>query len=218
MWRASCCRSAPKVAEYTASKTRPSCFCLKDHLYMMTTSKTPQACYQKNGCSVVKLCEILCDLMDCSMPGFLVLHYLLEFAQIHVHWVDDAIQPSHPLSPSSPPALHLSQHHHLFQWVGCSHQVVKVFRASASAVVFPINIQCWLPLGLSGLVSLLSKGLSWVFSSTKNSKASILRHSAFFMVQLTHLYVTTGKTIALTIHTFVSKVMSLFLICCLGWS
>ena len=98
-------------------------------------------------CSTTMLCPTLCDLMDCSMPGFLVLHYLLEFAQIHVHWVDDAIQPSHPLSPSSPPALHLSQHHHLFQWVGCSHQVVKVFRASASAIVLPINIQCWLPLG-----------------------------------------------------------------------
>ena len=60
----------------------------------------------------------------------------------------------------------------------------------------PSNSQCWLPLGLSGLISLLSKGLSWVFSSTRNSESSILRHLAFFMVQLTHLYMTTGKTIS----------------------
>ena len=77
-------------------------------------------------CSTTKLCPTLCDLMDCSMPDFLVLHYLLEFAQIYVHWVDDAIQSSHPLSPSSPPALHLSQHQGLFQWVGSSHQMAKV--------------------------------------------------------------------------------------------
>ena len=63
--------------------------------------------------------------MDCSMPGFPLLHYLLEFAQIHVHWVGDAIQPCHPLSPPSPPALNFSQHQGLSQWVGSSHQVRK---------------------------------------------------------------------------------------------
>ena len=61
-----------------------------------------------------------------SMPGFPVLHCLPEFAQIHVHWVSDAIQPSHPLPPSSPPAFNLSQHQGLFQWVGSLHQVAKV--------------------------------------------------------------------------------------------
>ena len=66
-------------------------------------------------CSVAKLCMTLHDPMDCSMPGFPVLHYLSEFAQTHVHWVCDAIQPSHPLSPS-PPAFNLSQHQGLFQW------------------------------------------------------------------------------------------------------
>ena len=66
----------------------------------------------------------LCNHMDCSTPGFPVLDYLLEFA--HVHWVGDAIQPSHPLSSSSPPAFTLSQHQGLFQWVGCSHQGAKV--------------------------------------------------------------------------------------------
>ena len=59
-------------------------------------------------CSVTQSCLILCDLMDCSTPGFLVLHHLLELAQTHVHWVGDAIQPSHPLLSPSPPAFNLS--------------------------------------------------------------------------------------------------------------
>ena len=62
------------------------------------------------SCSVAQSCSTLCDPMDCSTPGFPVLYYLLEFAQAHVHWVNGAIQPSYPLSPSSPPALSLSQH------------------------------------------------------------------------------------------------------------
>ena len=66
--------------------------------------------------------------MDCSMPGFPVLHYLLEFSQTHVHWVNDAIQPSHPLLLPSPPALDLSQHQGLSQWVGSLHQVAKVLK------------------------------------------------------------------------------------------
>ena len=80
---------------------------------------------------------------------------------------------------------------------------------SASASALPMNIQSWFPLGFTGLISLQSKGLSRVFSST-SLKAPILRHSASFMVQLSHPYVTTGKNIALTIWTFVGKVMSLF--------
>ena len=68
----------------------------------------------------------LCNPMDCSMPGFPVLHYLLDLAQTHVHWVSDAIQPSHPLLPLSPSALNHSQHQGLFEWVGSSHQVAKV--------------------------------------------------------------------------------------------
>ena len=69
-------------------------------------------------------CLILCSPRDCSMPGFPVLHCLPGFTQIHVHWVDDVIQPSHPLSPPSH-VLNLSCHQDLFQWVGCSHQVAK---------------------------------------------------------------------------------------------
>ena len=82
--------------------------------------------------------------------------------------------------------------------------------ASASASVLPMSIQGWFPLGLTGLISLQSKGLSRVFSST-TEKASILWCSVFFMVQLSHPYVTTGKTIALTIWTFVGRMMSLLI-------
>ena len=77
-------------------------------------------------CSVAQSSLTFCDYMDCSMQGFPVLHYLLEFAQTQVHWVGDAIQPSHPLSSPSLPAFNLSQHHHLFQWVGSLHHVAKV--------------------------------------------------------------------------------------------
>ena len=76
--------------------------------------------------SATQSCLILCDSMDCSMPGFPVLHYLPELAQTHVHWVGADIQPSHPLSSPSPPAFSLSQHQGLFQFVSSSHQVAKV--------------------------------------------------------------------------------------------
>ena len=76
-------------------------------------------------CSVVQLCRILCDSMDYSTIGFPVLHCLQGFAQTHVHWVNDAIQPSRPLSPPSSPALSLFRHQNLFQWVGSSGQVAK---------------------------------------------------------------------------------------------
>ena len=102
-----------------------------------------------------------------AAPGFPALHYLPECTQAHVHWVADAIQPIHPLSPPSPPALNLSQDQGLFQWVGCSQQVAK---ALASASVLPMNIQGWFPLGLTGLISLLSEGLSRVFSSSTSWK------------------------------------------------
>ena len=77
-------------------------------------------------CLVTKSCLTLCDPMNCSTLGFPTLHCLSEFAQTHVHWVGDAIQPSHPLLPSSPPALNLSQHQDLCQWVSSLHQVAKV--------------------------------------------------------------------------------------------
>ena len=76
-------------------------------------------------CSVAQVCLTLCNPMDCSTPGFLVLHNHLELAQTWVHWVSGAIQSSSPLFPPSPPALSLSQHQGLFQWVSSSHQVAK---------------------------------------------------------------------------------------------
>ena len=78
-------------------------------------------------CSVAKSCLTLCDPMDCSTPGFPVLHYLLEFAQTHVHWVSDAIQPYYPVSPC-PSAFNLSRHQGLFQWITFSYQVDKVLK------------------------------------------------------------------------------------------
>ena len=81
--------------------------------------------------------------------------------------------------------------------------------ASASASVLPVNIQGWFPLRWTGLISLQSRELWRVFSSPHNSKASVLQHSAFFMGQILYLYMTTGKTIALTRQTFVSKVVCL---------
>ena len=126
----------------------------------------------------------------------------------HVHWVSDAIQSSHPLSPASPLALNHSQHQGLFQRVSPSHQVAKVLDLQHLP-----DIQGWIPLGLTGWISLQSKGLSRAFS---NSKAANLWCSTFFTALLSHPYMTSGKTIALTIWTFVSKVMSLLLICCLG--
>ena len=115
-------------------------------------------------CSITESCPALGNSMDCSMPAFPILYYLLELAQIH--WADNAIQPSHPLLPSSPPALNLSQHQDLFQWVGSSHQMARVPGASVSASVLPMNIQGWFLLGSTGLISLKFKGLSRAFSST----------------------------------------------------
>ena len=97
-------------------------------------------------------CAWLCNPMDCNTPGFPV-HYLLEFAQIHVHSVSDANQPSHPLSPRSPPAFNLCQHQGPFQRV-VLHISCQSIGASASASVLQMNIQDWCPLGLTGLSSL----------------------------------------------------------------
>ena len=142
-----------------------------------------------------------------GLPGFLGFHYLLEIAQIHVHWVGDATQPFHPVSPfSSCPQPFPSSGS--FPMSQCFASVGQSNRALASASALPMNIQDWFPLGLTGLISLLSKGLSRVFSNT-SLKASILWRSVFFMVHLSHPYMITGKTIALTRWTFVGKVVSL---------
>ena len=84
------------------------------------------ALYSVQFSSVAQLFLTLWDPMDCSMPGFPVYHQLLEFTQIHIHRVGNAIQPSHPLSSPSPPAFNTSHHQGLFKWVSSSHQVTKV--------------------------------------------------------------------------------------------
>ena len=102
-------------------------------------------------CLVDKLCLTLRDSMDCSTPGFPVLQYLPGFVQTHVHWVGYAIQPSHPLLPSSPPALNLSKHQGLFQRVSSSHRVAKGLEFQLQHQSFlPVNIQDWSPLGRAG--------------------------------------------------------------------
>ena len=93
------------------------------HIQMWDLDHLESCCF-----SVTKLCPTLCNAMNCSMLGLLVLHHLPEFAQTHVHWVDEAIQSSHPLLPPSPPALSLSQLQDLFQWVSPSHQVAQVLQ------------------------------------------------------------------------------------------
>ena len=173
--------------------------------------------------SVVQLCLTLCDPMNHRTPGLPVHHQLPEYTQTHVHWIGDAIQPSHPLSSPSPPPLNLSQDQGLFKWVSSSHQVAKVLELqlqhqyTQELISFRMD---WLDL-------LADQGTLKSLLQHHSSKASILC-SALFIVQLSHLYMTTGKTIALTRRTFVDKVMSLlfsylffylcFLICCLGWS
>ena len=122
------------------------------------------------------------------MPGFPVHHQLLELAKTHFHRVGDAIQPSHPLSSPSP-AFSLSQHRGLFQGVSSLHQVAKLLE-------FQLQHQSFQSIFRTDF-------------HHPSSKASILRYSAFFIVQLSHPYITTGKTTALIRQTFVGKVMSL---------
>ena len=115
-------------------------------------------------CSVTKSHLADCDPMDCDTPGFFVHHYFL-FAETHVHWVSDAIQPYYPVTPFSSCRQFFPASGSLLisQFFASGGQSIG---ASASALVLPINIQDWFPSGLTGLISLLSKGLSRVFSST----------------------------------------------------
>ena len=143
--------------------------------------------------------------------SFTVLHYLLDFTQTHVHRVSDAIQPSHPLSSPSPPAFDLSQHQGLFP------------NESALHIRWPKDWSFSFSISSSnehlGLISFRIDwfdffAVHWTLKSLlqpHSSKASILQHSTFFMVHLSHLYMTTEKTIGLTMQTFVGKVMFLLI-------
>ena len=124
-------------------------------------------------------------------PGFSVHHQLLELAQTYVHRVDDAIQPSHPLSSPSPPALNLSQDQGLFQWVGSSNRGPKNW--SFSFIISPSNEYSGLISSRMDWLDLLAVQGTLKSLQHHSSKASILRRSDFFMVQLSHPYMTPGK-------------------------
>ena len=140
--------------------------------------------------SVAQLCLTLCNPMDCCTPGFPVYHHLPKLAQTHVSWVGDYIQPSHPLSSPSPPAFNLSQHQGFFKWVSSSHQVAKVLE-------FQLQHQSFIWVFRTGFLRIDWFDLLAVQGTLKSLlqhhslKASMLRHSAFFIVQLSHPYVTT---------------------------
>ena len=141
---------------------------IREAIICKISSKSIKSIVQFN--SVAQSCLSLCDPMDCSMPGLPVHHQLLEFTQTHVHWVCDAIQPSHPLS------IPFSSHLQSFQASG-SFQMSQFFISggqsigvSASISVLPMNLQDWFPLGWTGWISLQSKGLSRIFSNTSVQK------------------------------------------------
>ena len=141
------------------------------------------------------------------MPGLPVHHQLPEFTKIHSHWVGDAIQPSHPVIPfsSHPQSFPASGSFQMNQFFTSGGQRIGV---SASTSVLPMNIQDWSPLGWTVLAV---HGTLESLLQHRSSKPSILLRSTFFTVQLSHPYMTTGKTIALTRWTFVGKVMPLLL-------
>ena len=144
--------------------------------------------------------------MDCSMPGFPVQQLLPGLAQTHVHQVADAIQPSHPLlSPSS--AFNLSQHQGLYLWVSSSH--IRWPKYWSFSFIPSNEYSGLISLRVDWLDFLAVQGTLKSLLQQHSSKASILQCSAFFMVQFSHPYMTTGKTIALTRQTFVGRVMSL---------
>ena len=179
------------------------------HTLLLTLTFLLRNSFQRDQIrSVVQSCPTLCDPMDCSTPGSPVLPYLPELAQTHVHWVSDAIQPSHPLLSPSPPAFNLFQHQGLFQGVSSLNQVAKVLEFQLQHQSFQW-IFGLISMRMDWLDLLAVQGILKSFLQRHSSKASILQHSAFFIVQLSHPNMTTGKTRALTRQTFVGKVMSL---------
>ena len=168
-----------------------------------------------SGCSCLVTQSFFSNLRTAARQAS--LSFTISWSLLKLfHGGSDAIQPSHPLSSPSPPIFNLSQHQGLFQWVGSWHQVAKYWSFSFS--ISPSN-------EYSGLISfrvdwfdLLAVQGTLGFSPTPQSEAPVLRCSAFYMVQLSHAYKSNGKTIALTRQTFVAKVMSLLLVCCLGLS
>ena len=135
--------------------------------------------------------------MDCSTPGLPVYHQHPEFTQTHVQRVSDTLQPSHPLSSPSPPAFILPQHQGLFQRVSSSHQVAKVMKFQFS-ISPSYDYSGRISFRIDFFDLFAAQGTLKSLLQHHSSKASVLRHSAFCTVQLSHAYMTTGKTIALT--------------------
>ena len=166
-------------------------------------------------CSVMQSCLTLCDPMNCT-PGLPVPHHLPEFAQVHIHWIGDAIQLSHPLTPSSLLSVFPS--------------IRVFFKKSAVHIRWPKYWSFTFSINPSNEYSVLVffkidyfdllafQGTLKSFPQHHSLKVSILWHSAFFVVQISHLYMTTGKTITLAVQTFVSKVMSLLFNTLVGFS
>ena len=159
----------------------------------------------KFSCSAVSVC----NPMNHRTPGLPVHHQLPESTQIRVHWVSDAIQPSHPLSSPSLPALNLSQHQSLFKWVSYSHQVTKIMEFQLPHQSFQWIFRL-ISFRMDWLDLLAVQGTLKSLLQHHSSKASILRCSAFFVVQLSLPYMTTGKTITPIRQTFVGKDVSAF--------
>ena len=158
--------------------------------------------------SVTQSCSTLCDPMDCSMPGLPVHHQLPEFAQTHVHRVGNAIQPPHPLLSPPPPALNLCQHRVFskksflcIRWPKHWSFSFSISPSNEYSGLISFRIDCFDLLAVQETLKSLLQHHS--------SKASVLQCSAFFMVQFSHPYMTTGKNIALTRQTVVGKVISL---------
>ena len=155
--------------------------------FLIQDDRYPYCCC----CLVTKSCPSLCIPMDCNIPGFPVLHCLPKFAQSHIHWVGDAIKPSHSLLSPSPPAFNLSTALGSFPMSRLFPSSGQSIGASASASALLMNIQGWFPLGLTGLISfdlLAVQGALKSLLQHHSSKASILQHSAFYILQLSHLY------------------------------
>ena len=159
--------------------------------------------------SVAQLCPTLCDPMNRSMPGLPVHHQLPKSTQTHVHRVSDAIQPSHPLSSPSPPAPNPSQHQSLSNESTLLMRWPKYWSFSFS-IIPSKEIPGLMSFRMDWLDLLAVQGTLKSLLQHHSSKASVLQYSAFFTVQLSHPYMTTGKTIALTRRTLVGKGMSAF--------
>ena len=155
--------------------------------------------------------------MNRSTPGLPVPHQLPEFTQNHVHRVGDAIQPSHPLShPSLLPLIFPSIR--VFSNESAPHIRWPKYWSFSFSISLSNEYSGFISFRMNWLDFLAVQGTLKSLLQHHSSKASILQHSAFFTVQLSHPHMTTGKTIALTRQTFVDKVMSLLFKCCLGWS